>query len=209
MNWYWVFAVVLIMQLLWQLHYIIWCACFACVQIVQCPKTKYRIHPPELTRPSPYPVALVHGQYAEYYHKYVSHILTSISCINIRKNQSNISEMYIWQGIINELCSWCQPMLLVFCCVIDVQSQILFKQCKASANERNAFVSLCVSDMCLLRVFCVISCCYYCRYTPDELKYLPVRTALYNPPVFIDNPYRPLASDNAPLSPSSPVVVYT
>lgn len=40
------------------------------MQIIQVPQGKYKILPTERTKVSPYPVALIPGQFQEYYKRY-------------------------------------------------------------------------------------------------------------------------------------------
>lgn len=47
-------------------------------QIIQSATNKWRKVPAKYTKPSPYPVALIHGQFQNYYRKYVAHIFSQV-----------------------------------------------------------------------------------------------------------------------------------
>lgn len=53
---------------------------FCCLsQIIQVPQGRFKVLAPELTRTGPYPVALIPGQFQEYYKRYcILHILAEV-----------------------------------------------------------------------------------------------------------------------------------
>lgn len=49
------------------------------MQIIQVPQGKYKVLPTERTKVSPYPVALIPGQFQEYYKRYFKSVPTANS----------------------------------------------------------------------------------------------------------------------------------
>lgn len=43
-------------------------------QIIQVPQGRFKVLAPELTRTGPYPVALIPGQFQDYYKRYITHL---------------------------------------------------------------------------------------------------------------------------------------
>lgn len=95
-------------------------------QIIQVPQGRFKVLAPELTRTGPYPVALIPGQFQEYYKRY-------ITCLGS--------------------CFWRLLLPIVLCIISNIS------------------------------LFYITN-----RYTPNELRYLPLNTALYEPPLDPDLP---------------------
>lgn len=67
-------------------------------QIIQVPQGRFKVLAPELTRTGPYPVALIPGQFQEYYKRYITR---SDKCFCIQGNNPKLCYLFlseIWIG---------------------------------------------------------------------------------------------------------------
>ena len=92
-------------------------------QIIQVPQGRFKVLAPELTRTGPYPVALIPGQFQDYYKRYII--------------------QFFWIDSQSVFIYWCAELFL-------------------------AWMNHCV---------------VHDRYSPNELRYLPLNTALFEPPL--------------------------
>lgn len=53
------------------------------MQIIQVPQGKYKVLPPERTKTGPYPVALIPGQFQEYYKRCDDNLITKLAPVSV------------------------------------------------------------------------------------------------------------------------------
>lgn len=59
-------------------------SCFSPAQVIQVPQGKYKVLPTERTKVSSYPVALIPGQFQEYYKRWEWFLTVSMGCWGLR-----------------------------------------------------------------------------------------------------------------------------